>query len=111
MCVLAFVAVLVFFFVLLSPIDSMMDSGTDSTRWVGYGLAFAILAVAALLAVAGLVLSLYSIIRRGERSLLMLIPIVVGIFVLMFLVGELGGDEGPQREGASIGHQSITRAG
>lgn len=102
-CVLAFVAVLVFFFVLLSLIDSMMDSGTDATRWAGYGLAFAFLAVAALPAIAGLVLSLYSIIRRGERSLLMLIPILVGIFVVMFLVDELGGHESPRERARASG--------
>jgi hypothetical protein len=50
--------------------------------------AFVLLAAAAS-AVAGGVAALVAIIRKGERSILMIVPIIVGAFVSYFAIGEM----------------------
>ena len=49
------------------------------------------LLAAALSAIAGGVAALVAVIRDGERSIQMLLPVIVGAFVVFFGVGELLG--------------------
>lgn len=51
------------------------------------------LIVASLSAMSGLALGLFSFIRRKERSLLVLIAVTLGLFVLIFTIGELVGHD------------------
>ena len=55
-----------------------------SLPWMGLTLL-----AAALSAVAGGVAALLAIVRKGERSILMVVPILVGSFVLFWAIGEL----------------------
>ena len=50
-------------------------------------LAFALL-LAAIGAIASLLISLISVFKNRERSLLLAFPILIGIFVIYFLLGE-----------------------
>jgi hypothetical protein len=44
-------------------------------------------------AIAGSIFGLFSFIRRRERSLLVFIAVLLGLFVLMFTIVELGGHD------------------
>jgi hypothetical protein len=97
--ILVFVAVMAVFFVEVIVIDLFRRWDVDPLTWTWMALMFTTLGVAALVAFAGLWLALAAVFLRGERSLLVVFPILLGVFVAFFVIGELGGHEQPQGRG------------
>jgi hypothetical protein len=82
---IAFLVLLVIFFDLIA---SGQEGG--DTFFSNPLLAFSLLA-AAVAAVAGGMIATVAMIWKGERSLLVFIALLIGLFVLFFAVGELRG--------------------
>jgi flagellar biosynthesis protein FliQ len=79
-----------FFILLISLAASGQEGGEEfsDNLWLALpGLA------AGLSAVLGGVTAAVAVVRRGERSVLVFLPLIVGIFVAIFLLGELVGHE------------------
>lgn len=88
--ILIFIAVMAVFFMEIPVLDAVEDRGKP----LEYGwmiVMFATLISAVAMAFAGLYLALVALIRRHERSWMLLLPIVLGVFVAFFAIGELGG--------------------
>ena len=90
-----FVVLMVLFFVILS-LHGGVAAVRRATIQAGGGFFFrpglaGTLLAAALSAVLGGVAALVAILRKGERSITMLIPLLVAAFVVLFAIGELLG--------------------
>ncbi len=99
-----FAAVMGVFFLLEVPLlSAARASDVKAIKWAWIGVMFATLGVAVLIAVGGMVFALIAIVRRKERSGLLLVPILLGAFVLYFGIGEAFGHEEPGAPGPGAG--------
>jgi hypothetical protein len=87
---LALVAGFAFFFLLFRVLLAAGQQG-GATFWANPWLALAIL-LAGVAGVAGGFAALAAVVR-GERSLVLLVPILLGVVVAMFAIGELVGHD------------------
>lgn len=102
-----FAAALGVFFVAGIPVLSAIRAiDIDALTIAWYVVMFAMLGVAGLIALASLGFALHGMIRQGDRSLVLLAPVLLGIFVTVFAVGEaFGHDEpGDDEPGGASGH-------
>jgi hypothetical protein len=71
-------------FLAIFQISQMIATGSDSTPW----LAIFIIPLA-VLGLGGGVASAISIVRRGDRGALVFVPLIVGLLIALFVVGEV----------------------
>jgi len=99
-----FAALMAVFFLLEVPLLGVARaSDVKAVEWGWIGVMFATLGGAALITVGGMVLAVIAIVRRKERSGLLLAPILLGAFVLFFAIGEAGGPDKPASDGPGGG--------
>lgn len=75
---------LVFAFLAIFQISQMIAAGGDATPW----LAFFVVPMA-VSGLGGGIAAAVAIARRGERGVLVFVPLVFGLLIVLFVVGEL----------------------
>ncbi len=91
-----FAAAMGFFFLVGVTVLSVFRAiDIDPLTIAWYVVMFAMLGVAGLIGLAALVFAVHAVVRQGDRSLLLAVPVLVGIVVGFFAVGEAIGHDEP----------------